>query len=114
TRKMFTCAGRVIDVLAALDDWTSMDDALVRLAGDPATDATLLRELLARELLLLEGSPAAERDARYRETWRWGTVAGFYHFGLRDLEFLDGEATVDRLRSYGGPATSPPLLLSNR
>ncbi|HEX7048218.1 MAG TPA: SagB/ThcOx family dehydrogenase [Gammaproteobacteria bacterium] len=114
TREMFTIDASMLDVLALLDDWTSMDDALARLPGSPQTAAATLRELLARELVLVESSPAAERDARYRDTWRWGTVAGFYHFGLRDSPFLDGEATVDRLRSFGGPATSPPLLKSNR
>ncbi|HEX7030071.1 MAG TPA: SagB/ThcOx family dehydrogenase [Gammaproteobacteria bacterium] len=114
TREMFACDARTVDVLAALDDWTAMDELLARLPGSPDAAAAILRELLARELVLVEASPAAERDARYRETWRWGTVAGFYHFGVRDAEFLDGEATVDRLRSFGGPASSPPLLASNR
>lgn len=113
TRQMFTCSGRVLETLAALDDWTPMDAALERLPGPLDTAAATLRELLARELVLVEDSPAAARDARYRDTWHWGTVAGFYHFGLRDSEFIEGEATADRLRGYGGPATSPPLLTSN-
>lgn len=113
TREMFACDGRALDALAALDAWTEIDAALARLPGPLDAAAALLRELIARGLVLAESDPAARRDAAYRDTWRWGTVAGFYHFGLRDSEFISGEATVDRLRSYGGPASSPPLLTSN-
>lgn len=114
TREMFECRGVAIDILAALDEWTDMEAALARLPGPLESNVAVLRELIRRDLVLTDASDAVKRDAKYRERWRWGTVAGFYHFGLRDSEFIDGQATVDRLRSFGGPKTSPPLLTANQ
>src|SRR5690606_39547587 len=54
-----------------------------------------------------------ERDQRYRDHWRWGAVAGFYHFSLRDLEFIDAERKLEQLREYKAEGDSPPLLTSN-
>lgn len=113
TREMFTCSGLAVDVLAVLDEWTDMETALARLPQPLDAAVSTLRELIRCDLVLTDASDAVARDARYRERWHWGSVAGFYHFGLRDSEFIDGEATVERLRSFGGPQTSPPLLTSN-
>ncbi|MBW3567191.1 MAG: SagB/ThcOx family dehydrogenase [Proteobacteria bacterium] len=111
-KEMFECNVLALEILAALDDWTSMEDALVRLP-DPAGAATILRELIQRDLVLTEGSPQAERDQRYRSSWRWGAVAGFYHFGLRDSDFIDAESKLAQLRKYKEEGVSPPLLTSN-
>lgn len=113
TRQIFECGSKALEILALLDDWTEMDVALRRLPG-PVEDATAsLRKLLEKELVLTEGSPAATRDEKYRNHWRWGAIAGFYHFGLRDSKFVDGEATLERLRARGGWKTSPPLMTTN-
>src|SRR5690606_30833380 len=112
-KEIFECASGVLEVLARLDDWIPLDDALAALPGDPADNAEILKTLIARDIVLLEGTPAAERDQRYRDHWRWGAVAGFYHFSLRDSTFISGEATLDKLREYGGWETSPPLMTSN-
>lgn len=113
TKEMFACRADALDMLAALDEWRSMEDALAGRPGQVEDNAALLRELIQRNLVLIEGSPQAERDRHYRDSWRWGAVTGFYHFSLRDSRFLDGEAKVDRLRLYKAESPSPPLLASN-
>lgn len=112
-KEMFACNANALDILARLDEWTGMEDILAGLPGDLDDNAELLRELIQRDLVLIEGSPQAERDQRYRDNWRWGSVAGFYHFSLRDSKFVTGETTAELLRSYGGWKTSPPLMTTN-
>lgn len=112
-KEIFECTPRVLEILARLADWIPLEDALAGLPGDPAANAEILKTLISRDIVLLEGSPAAERDQRYRDHWRWGAVAGFYHFSLRDLEFIDAERKLEQLREYKAEGDSPPLLTSN-
>lgn len=112
----FEAGTAVLATLAALDEWTSMEDALAaaaRATGDTDKARDIVKGLIEQELVVVEDSPQAERDQAYRDNWRWGAVAGFYHFGLRDMEFADGETVSRRLESYGGPAASPPLMTTN-
>lgn len=111
-KEMFECDARALDILAVLDEWMNMEDALARLPEREAA-VPVLRELIQRDLILIEGSAQAERDRHYRETWRWGSVAAFYHFSLRDSKFVNGEATAERLRRFRREEASPPLLTSN-
>lgn len=112
-KEMYACRGRALDLLAALDYWRSMEGALATVSGNVDDNAKLLRELIRRDLVLIEGSPQAERDQHYQDNWRWGSVAAFYHFSLRDSKFVRGEATAEILRGYGGWKTSPPLMTTN-
>lgn len=112
-KEIFECTPRVLDVLARLDDWQPLEAALATLPGDPVDNAEILKTLITRDIVVLEGSPAAERDQRYRDHWRWGAVAGFYHFSLRDLEFIDADRKLEQLREYKAQGESPPLLTSN-
>jgi len=111
-KEMFECDARALEILALLDEWTSMDDVLAGLSH-PLQAAVFLRELIQRDLVLIEGSPEAARDQRYRDNWRWGSVTGFYHFSLRDSVFVDGETSRQKLIEYGGHVTSPPLMTLN-
>lgn len=112
-KEMFACRSRALDILALLDEWQTMEDALAALSGDLDDNAELLRELIGRDLVLIEGSPQAERDQKYRDNWRWGSVAGFYHFSVRDSKFVQGNVTAERLRRYRDHEPSPPLMTTN-
>lgn len=111
-KEMFECNGRALEILALLDDWLEMEDALARLQ-EPETAVPVLRDLIQRDLVLIKDSPQAERDEHYRRSWRWGSVAGFYHFSLRDQEFLEDQQIRERMESYRVAADMPPLLATN-
>lgn len=111
-KEMFECNAPALEILAVLDEWSEMEDALARLP-EPEAAVPMLRELIKRDLVVFEGSPQAERDEHYRKSWRWGVVGGFYHFSQRDLEYLDTETAHARLTAQGGAESSPPLLVSN-
>lgn len=111
-KEMFECNTRALEILAVLDNWLEMEDALARLP-EPEAAVPVLRDLIQRDLVLIDGSPQAERDQEYRRNWRWGAVSAFYHFSLRDSKFIDGEAMAERMREFAAESDSPPLLLSN-
>lgn len=111
-KEMFECNARALEILAVLDDWLEMEDALARLP-QPEAAVPVLRDLIQRDLVLIEDSPQAERDAHYRKSWRWGSVAGFYHFSLRDSKFISRQEKLEQLREYRQTVDSPPLLTSN-
>ncbi|MDX1461151.1 MAG: SagB/ThcOx family dehydrogenase [Xanthomonadales bacterium] len=106
----------MLATLAALDDWTTMENALLtarRATNDADKAAEIVKGLIEQELAVVEDSPAAERDQQYRDNWRWGAVAGWYQFSLRDQEFLEGEQTEDRMRKYREVGDMPPVLATH-
>lgn len=113
---MFEAGHTVIAAMRALQDWQEMDEALAsvtRETGDAGKAAELIEDLLASGLLIVEGSPEAERDQRYRDCWRWGAVAGFFQFGMRDQEFLEGEQVEDRMVEYQQEGDAPKVLTTH-
>ena len=112
----FEAGTAVLATLAALDDWTTMDYALAaaaRAAGDTDKAADIVKGLIEQKLAVVEGSQEAERDQEYRDNWRWGAVAGWYQFSLRDQKFLEGEEIDERMTGYRDAGDMPPLLTSH-
>lgn len=113
----FETGGAVMAALRLLDDWQDIDTAMAEIAaetGDAEQARDILKGLLDNGLLIIEDSPEADRDQQYRDNWRWGAVAGFYQFSLRDQKFLEGEEIVERMESYQAEGDAPPLLTTNR
>jgi SagB-type dehydrogenase family enzyme len=81
-----------LDLLAALGDWRDPEALFPRAAPRAAVAAELLG-LMDLGFVVVAGSPAAADDARYRDGFRWGAAAGYYHFGIKDTD-------------YGGPAAA--------
>ncbi|MDX1443543.1 MAG: hypothetical protein R3270_07190, partial [Gammaproteobacteria bacterium] len=112
----YEAGAAVLATLAALDDWNSMEDALAaaaRSTGETDKARDIVKGLIEQELAVVEDSPAAERDQQYRDTWRWGAVAGWYQFSLRDQKFLEGEQTEDRMWKYREVGDMPPVLATH-
>ncbi|HET7922157.1 MAG TPA: SagB family peptide dehydrogenase, partial [Gammaproteobacteria bacterium] len=115
TGDRFTCSQECLAFLAQLDDWQPAEKLFDCF---PDAERTGLAEQLAHlvecNALVAEGTPQATLDEHYRQEWQWGTVAGFYHFGVRDTPFVDGPATREFLQKRRQWRPSPPLHQSNK
>jgi SagB-type dehydrogenase family enzyme len=83
---------------------------------DPAERAEVgaeLLRLLDQGLLVAEGSPAAEEDAAYARAWRWGALAGYYHFGIKDTPYQPPAVVHAYLTQQAATDPAPPLYTPN-
>jgi SagB-type dehydrogenase family enzyme len=104
-----------VGLLVALDDWWSPEplfrpiidrDARVSLAAE-------LTRLIDLGFVVVEGSPAAELDQRYRDEWKWGAAAGLYHFGIKDPNYLQPTVVFQLLTEHAATVPQPPLFTEN-
>jgi SagB-type dehydrogenase family enzyme len=70
------------------------------------TDDPVIDELLERDLVVVDGSPAADLEDRLAREWRWGHDARFLHFATQDLEFECRPET--QRRALAGRAVDDP------
>jgi SagB-type dehydrogenase family enzyme len=100
-----------IEALGAGSEWEPPETYLRLLANSTRDPAPVLASLVAECALVVEGSPAAALDERFRTEWEWGTLAGLYHFGVRDQRFADEAETrqllTQRLDSRASPDLTP-------
>ena len=97
-------------LLAGLDDWQQPENALARFA--PAARAALLSEigrLSAASVIVERNTPAGEADEAFEREFVWGAEAAFYHFSIRNTEYM----TPSRFAGWmtGHVANTPPVPL---
>src|SRR5690242_19621283 len=115
TKDRLTCSMECLEFLARLDDWHPAEKLFEYFPeNDRQSVATQLTQLVEFNALVVGGTPQAELDEKYREQWQWGTVAGFYHFSIRNTSFLVGEGVRDFMRQRKAWRPSPPLYQSNK
>lgn len=114
TKDRFTCSAQCLDFLATLDDWHTPVELFNHFPdADTRNLANQVPQLVEFNALVVEGTPQADMDEKYREEWQWGTVAGFYHFNVRDTPFVDGPATREFMQKRTAWRPSPLLHQSN-
>lgn len=113
TREAFSCNSVGLEILASLDDWTDIETYIADSGYEPRSLAKTLRQLIEKQAIVVDGTAYADTDRIYRESWRWGSIAAQYQFSLRDQEFLDGEAIVERMEGYQAIGDRPALLTDN-
>jgi SagB-type dehydrogenase family enzyme len=95
-------------ILIRLADWMEPATIFDELSPRDAVAAELLR-LLDQEMVVSEGTAAAERDARFEGLWEWGATAGVFHFGIRNTTYLDPSSATAFLEARGATREPPPL-----
>lgn len=114
TKDHFTCSGECLDFLASADEWCTPEALFACFPGvDRVSLAEQITQLVKFNALVVEGSPLAETDEIYRREWLWGTVAGFYHFSIRNTRFLTGADARDFMQKRKAWRPSPPLYQTN-
>lgn len=114
TKDRFTCSMECLEFLSRLDEWHPADALFEYFPSvDRMNLANQLTMLVEFNAMIVEGTPQALLDEKYRSEWQWGTVAGFYHFSVRDTPFLVGEGVREFMRQRRAWRDSPPLHRSN-
>jgi SagB-type dehydrogenase family enzyme len=114
TKDRFTCSIECLEFLSRLDDWHPADALFEYFPSVDRMDlADQLTTLVEFNAMIVEGTPQALLDEKYRSEWQWGTVAGFYHFSVRNTPFLVGEGVREFMRQRRIWRPSPPLNRSN-
>jgi hypothetical protein len=76
-------------LLAALQDWQDVEHALARFAS--SSRANVLHEidrLLAASMIVERNTPAGTQDETFEREFVWGAAAGYYHFAIRNTEYM--------------------------
>jgi len=109
TRVEVTAAPVTFHLLNFFEDWRPPEDlfrALPRLSRRSLRRA--LRELAEHTLLVREGTPEARQDEQIAKVWRDWPAAARLHFSSKDLRFLHGKRSDQRLRALLRASTPPP------
>jgi len=114
TQQAFACDAQALGILAHVANWQPLDSLFDALLGfDPQSVARELFGLIEQGALLLEGSPAAARDAEYDASWDWGASAGLYHFGLKYTRFVAPSTLADWFAERREERGVPQLYTTN-
>jgi len=109
TRVEVTAAPVIFQLLNFFADWRPPEDlfrALPRLSRRSLRRA--LRELAEHTLLVREGTPEALEDEQLEKVWRDWRAAARLHFSSKDLKFLHGKRSDERLRALLKESPPPP------
>lgn len=102
-------------VLASCDLWChpyALFSALPE-AARPAIEREIAL-LTSASLLVWRNSPAAAQDQEYEERFTWGPVAGYYHFSIRNTEYMDPAQSAVRLVEKSATTEAVPLYRDNQ
>lgn len=113
TKQAFTCQEVAIRLLASCQEWQTA--ATVAAAQfDFETDSVLasISNLICTGGLVVRGTPEADRDEEYSESWEWKEEAAFLHFSIRNTRFFSNAESMELM--YGKRSRpSPALFISH-
>lgn len=96
TNAQTTVSPSVLELLRGLTEYTPARAAVDSVGGAES----IVSDLISQNVLVVEGSRLAERDAALDAHWQWRHDARMLHFGTQQLKFeYDAEAEEQRLRS---------------
>lgn len=114
TKTQVQCDFEWLEFISQLDGFISLDALTKSTASYFGKDVTDDIKLLIRQhVLLIEGTHEEYYDRKYGEDWRWGHAAGFYHFSIKNTQFLPGFESKEWIRNKKRMTPSPPLLTTN-
>lgn len=115
TRERFGCSAECLELLANLEDWCPAERLFELMPEvDRTSIAEQIPELIAAGVMIVSGTPEAERDEHYRREWLWGESAGFFHFSIRDTRFIVGQDVLAFMRKRKSWRRSPSLVRPNK
>src|SRR5271168_5386598 len=110
----FAANATALDIVRKLHAWTDMDQLCGSLADYSRSSVErALGNLIELGAVVVEGGPAAAREAEFERSWMWGPLAAAYHFGTRGGVFVSDEDSEAMLRQMAKVSPSPPLYQRN-
>src|SRR5258706_570192 len=87
TNSAFACSHDLLAFLTSLDEWTEFED-VVELVPEVSADELreTLQSLIEVQALSEQGSPLADAEENFRESWKWGVPAALFHFSVQDKD----------------------------
>lgn len=87
-RQSFRCNGLALEILGEAASWRPAAHFFRRFPESSVRSvARAVAQLVECGALVIRGSEEAADDAAYNKEWAWGTMAGLFHFGVRDSRF---------------------------
>jgi SagB-type dehydrogenase family enzyme len=106
----FAANAAALELASRVYRWTEPDEIKKSMLSYTAKSVdSAIQQLIELDILIVEGSAAALRDARYEQAWLWGSMAGAYHFGSQGGVFVSDEDTQAMLRQVAMVSPSPIL-----
>jgi SagB-type dehydrogenase family enzyme len=98
----------VLQLLESFEDYRPRQEVQRLLANVPGVDR-LVGRLLARDILVQQGSALDAREHQLDEAWKWRLPARYYYFSTRDVPFEpDLRAEHDGLAELARHTPPPP------
>jgi SagB-type dehydrogenase family enzyme len=108
TRSRTTINSQGIELLDYFHEWRTPQECASHFSDySPVSVLRGLEALEQRELLVREGSPAAQSDAACERAWgNWLPSAGLLHFGTKDVSYAEEAEEIDDI--IGGLLQASP------
>lgn len=98
-KSVFECSSDLLDLLSRLKDWTAFEELQEDLSDFDAEEIEgILERLLSVGAIIREGSPDAEKEREYADSWSWGLPTALMHFSVQDNPFMSVAQAEDLQR----------------
>jgi SagB-type dehydrogenase family enzyme len=109
TKTRFGCSLEALDFLSKLDDWHTEEQIVEYFPKyDRVGLAAQVAELAANHAIVVEGTAQATLDQKFRDSWPWGMVGGYYHFTTRNTTFAPDADQLDMVNRRRASGEAPP------
>lgn len=113
-KERFSCSAECLAFLSGMDDWKSPEELFSAFPDlDRESLAEQITQLVELNAVIVAGTPEADKDEKYRQEWQWGIVAGYFHFAIRNTQFLVGEPARELIKKRKAWRKSPELYQVN-
>lgn len=104
-----------LEILVLTTEWLDVSSIFTHfdLRYDRYTIYNLLGLLLDRYVLVGEGTEAAELDASFETRFEWGLAAGYYHFSIKNPQYMTPEQMTSWLTNRVAMRPAVPLYTTN-
>lgn len=113
-RSAFTCSRDLLSFLASLDGWTDFEELPELVPTIPQKELRpIIHDLVEVGAITEKGSPIAEAEDEFSQSWKWGIPAALFHFSVLDKEYLSPDEIENLQVAKLAQDRPPPLFLRN-
>jgi len=114
TRRSIPYCAFDFELLSKANTWMEVQQFCVIFSDvSPAMIIGRLNTLTEQGFLVVEESQQAYFDVQYEWYWKWDTTAGLYHFGLKDIPYLNPQQAQAWIEYVAETLPPVPLFATN-
>jgi SagB-type dehydrogenase family enzyme len=96
--------------LSSLTEWRDISEVVASYSAFTSSSVeNQIASLVELTAIVVDGSENALIDQEYRSSWEWGTIAAYYHFGIRDSLWSSRDEAREFLKVRAAAKPSPKL-----